>query len=509
MHHFADWCGTARESFTGHWDVGHRLQLVYGDVLKASPELKKFLKIVDTARGYCQGKDGLALQELSVKLKASFLTEKSDQVTRWVRSLLRLIETYFRNLPIIAKFIGQLIENARKDDDITEQKSLQNALDTITDPFFLAFGIGLVQILDSYAKASLDSQKLWNFPGTIALSINNLSNQLINENNSFIWSDTALQIGSIGVPLIYIQQLQTGTYKPQLTTNMKISAAKQINLYQQLDFSDPQEEACDSFTAQDIVEQDIGCETLNQESKIKCEQVLSDLSSQIKTGLDKRIKISHLIMCCVDSFHNTDWYDSDDVNACEHAEERLNAILACPEMSSCTTTSLLSKDILPGYLAFLEFKCNSRFNNMRLEEIYQQFCDVSSKQSDESVLMKPFMRMFEFVNIKSYSEAYCESVGSLMNILVDKGRNLSAGNFSKELIFAFNAPSIHILSEKFIPEVAKTLVDDKQISYFRGCESSTYNSYFNKLKFSNLSSSLGNYRMKVDSNGHLPLKFFN
>ena len=203
MHHFADWCGTARESFTGHWDVGHRLQLVYGDVLKASPELKKFLKIVDTARGYCQGKDGLALQELAVKLKASFLTEKSDQTTRWVRSLLRLIETYFRNLPAIAKFIGQLIENAMKDNDITEQKSLQHALDTITDPFFLAFGIGLVQILDSYAKASLDSQKLWNFPGTIALSINDLSKKL--ENDTFVWSGKALEIGSIGVPLVYIQ----------------------------------------------------------------------------------------------------------------------------------------------------------------------------------------------------------------------------------------------------------------------------------------------------------------
>ena len=285
-----------------------------------------------------------------------------------------------------------------------------------------------------------------------------------------------------------------------------MSAAKQLNLYQQLDY--PEEESCDTFTAQDIEEQQIRCEALNQEDKCKCEQVLHDISLNIKTGLEKRIKISHLVMCSVHAFHNTDWYDSDNVDVCECVEERMNAILACPELS-CNTTSLKSKDILPGYLSFLKFKCNPRLKDMRLEEVYQQFCDVSFEQANESVLMKPFMKMFEFINIKSYSEAYCESVGSLMNILVDKGRNLAAGNFSKELMFAFNAPSIHILSKKFIPEVAKTLVDEKKIIYFRSYDSSTYKSNFNKLKFTCLSSSLGNFRMKVDSNGHLPLSFFN
>jgi hypothetical protein len=41
---------------TGHWDVAHRLQLVYGDVFKENPELKRFLKIVDQAKSYCQGR---------------------------------------------------------------------------------------------------------------------------------------------------------------------------------------------------------------------------------------------------------------------------------------------------------------------------------------------------------------------------------------------------------------------------------------------------------------------
>ena len=53
-----------------------------------------------------------------------------------------------------------------------------------------------------------------------------------------------------------------------------------------------------------------------------------------------------------------------------------------------------------------------------------------------------------------------------MNILVKKGRNLSAAHFSRELIFAFNAPAIHVLSQSVIPEIAKDLVEKEQ-KYFK------------------------------------------
>ena len=77
---------------------------------------------------------------------------------------------------------------------------------------------------------------------------------------------------------------------------------------------------------------------------------------------------------------------------------------------------------------------------LRLEDIYQKFHKaVAVKEENNSFIM-----LFELVNIKSYSEAYCESVGCMMNICVHKGRNLSAGNFSRELIFAFNSPSLRV-----------------------------------------------------------------
>ena len=99
------------------------------------------------------------------------------------------------------------------------------------------------------------------------------------------------------------------------------------------------------------------------------------------------------------------------------------------------------------------------------------------------------MIFFEFINIKSFSEAYCESEGSMMNILVDKGRNLTPSNFSRELILSFNSPPLHILAKTIIPELVKQLLKDKRMEFFRTSELSN----LRRLKFETLSAPIGNY----------------
>ena len=47
MNHFADWCGLPKKEFSGHWDVGHKLQLVYGATLKKNKEVASFLSVSD------------------------------------------------------------------------------------------------------------------------------------------------------------------------------------------------------------------------------------------------------------------------------------------------------------------------------------------------------------------------------------------------------------------------------------------------------------------------------
>ena len=126
----------------------------------------------------CQGKEGLSFQEVASDLRATALTDKSEQTTRWVRSLLRLILAYFRNIPVCARILSEKIDSARQSFNITEQRQLQKKLDSFADPSHLAFGIGLAQILDGYARVSMNAQKLWNFPGTVCLDTQILHDDL-------------------------------------------------------------------------------------------------------------------------------------------------------------------------------------------------------------------------------------------------------------------------------------------------------------------------------------------
>ena len=71
-----------------------------------------------------------------------------------------------------------------------------------------------------------------------------------------------------------------------------------------------------------------------------------------------------------------------------------------------------------------------------------------------------FLEIFEFINIKSHSEAYFESVGSLMNIFVNKQRNLHPVNFSKELQLAFNAPDFHFVKQTVVPYVVEKFTSE-------------------------------------------------
>ena len=69
------------------------------------------------------------------------------------------MDGFYRTLPLVYKTLGQIVEDARAAGDLTEQKIVQQKMDTIADPYYLSFGIGVVQILDGYWKVSLNAKK--------------------------------------------------------------------------------------------------------------------------------------------------------------------------------------------------------------------------------------------------------------------------------------------------------------------------------------------------------------
>ena len=85
-----------------------------------------------------------------------------------------------------------------------------------------------------------------------------------------------------------------------------------------------------------------------------------------------------------------------------------------------------------------------------------------------------------------------------------KRKKPSPINFSKVLCLKFNLPPLHIMKIKFIPEIAKHLVDTEKKEYFTKTAQ-------NKLKFATLSATIGNFRNKEEKAfhySHLPINLF-
>ena len=173
INHFSEWCGLNNHDVTGYWDAGHRLQLVFGDAIKQNKSFQNFNQLMyDVMSKYSSGKNSLIFRETADSLLDATLTNKSKQETRWVRAELRSIQAFLRNVPVFYHVIGKEIQECCEENDLTGQKHAQRHQDDISSAYNLLFAIGLCQVLETYAKASLDSQRMSSFPTTVKANFN-------------------------------------------------------------------------------------------------------------------------------------------------------------------------------------------------------------------------------------------------------------------------------------------------------------------------------------------------
>ena len=157
--------------------------------------------------------------------------------------------------------------------------------------------------------------------------------------------------------------------------------------------------------------------------------------------------------------------------------------------------------VTKGFLLFVEHLIEEKTRNeeVSLEQAYKRFYQKYRGLHDD------FKILFEKIQLKSFSEALCETIGSQMKMALGKDRHLEPENFSKEIVIAVNLPPIHILKQKFIPELVDQLLSEK-IILFNELASGPL-SYVNKLKSKdpNLSSSLYNHRNDEERKCKLPM----
>ena len=101
-----------------------------------------------------------------------------------------------------------------------------------------------------------------------------------------------------------------------------------------------------------------------------------------------------------------------------------------------------------------------------------------------------FRDLFEFVQSKTYSEAICESIGSIMNMATSGGRYLNPQNFNKEIFLRYNLPPLHTLTG-FIEDILQDELANKK-EFIRKADSDPRQA--RKLNFKSMSSSIGNFR---------------
>ena len=499
-HFFAQEVGLQQKDISGQWDVSHNLQLIYNDVILKSLDTKSILKFVfDSMSSYTCGKRATFFQETAQSLHNMVLKNQKSQQTRFVRSVLRAMHAFCLNCPTFHAIAANEMNSCIKNHDNTGAKAAQKICNELTDGTKLASVIGLCQILEVYAEISLTSQYSNIFPTTVWKAIDKGTNKLRQYAETWVWEKNVLRMCGIGIPSELIDNLLEGKYQPHVTdaqikrheawNSVGVKAKSLINLIEEdLDANElndcietPNETTSKLGPGEIIV---IG---FTEEKKVKVESKMRELCCSLIQGLDKRMKKTELQKMTIHFFGTF----SPDLQAIT-SDELQSLIDNIPGPHS---ESYSAVDCLPGYVSWQQFgaKEKERNENLTHEKIWEKYVEKHGDSFPE------FVDLYEDINIRTMSEAMAETVGSIMNAAISRGRNPHPFNLSIEICLRFNLPPLHNMGD-LIEEILAQRLKDKA-EYIRRLESKRPD----KLISSLYSASVHNFRENEEKSSHLPV----
>lgn len=388
----------------------------------------------------------------------------------------------------------------------------------LVDPEILMFGIGLVQILDQYAQASLDAQRLANFPTSVLVSIQRMVSKLEKWSSGWEWEDLDLKIAGIGNPSTHVRNLMNGEFTPQVSRGSRQAAANKINLNMRAELIiDPDNQ--DDFLPNRLTADDIVVSTVPVtgalEIKEEVEKKLEGICLSLVEAFQSRFKTNDLMLAVLAAYElpptlppSLPKTESDNWMK-KKSESNVMSILEAlrgqrKEIFVDSSNVLIHENtrFLQFWTEHVEINKNNSTADNSLENIYKLFCQKPTSSTPEAILFRDF---FEHLQIRGYSEAIAETVGSVMNMVHSGCRNLHPMNFEKEVRLRFNLPPLHILLEKFVPELVEEQVAEKGQTFFRSGDSNPKIGRYLKYK---TSSAVGNHRVEKCKKAQLPLSFF-
>ena len=329
----------------------------------------------------------------------------------------------------------------------------------------------------------------------------------------------------VGSPAQHHDNLKNGIFKPAVSVKAKKRRASKINtLIKYRNEVELEEDQEDLVTPEDIIVAEIPVTGFEVYKQVRAEAKLQDMCLEFCDAFDKRVKPSELMKKAVEIFNKDEglWFElrseagPEDMNEEEkrveeekqeenqnQAQRRMKSLLEAWDQPVASSYDL--EAVTEGFLLFMHFKkkCYRRQSAgpVVLEDLYKSF----EERTRDMDICESFKDMFERIQIKTFSEAVCETIGSVMSIAKGKGRNCDPVKFSEEVTLSYNLPPLHILAQSFIPEIVSVLSATKD--YFRkGNERSA--SIINRLVSSSLSASIFNFRKGEEERSKLPSDIF-
>ena len=206
-------------SITGTWDFAHNLQIIWKNTLAQHQTVEEIINLVfQTMDNFRTGKASSVFRERASQLGHLVLSNKKRQTTRFVRSLVRGLQAWFRNLPtLVCLMVEEYNEKAIQNKN-TDAREVLRLLSKMRDPRNLLLAVGLAQLLELYVEASLQAQHSTRFPTQAWSIVIEMREKVAILSNNWSWGKDNLVYSGLEIPVQVMERLlETGVYKPMVS----------------------------------------------------------------------------------------------------------------------------------------------------------------------------------------------------------------------------------------------------------------------------------------------------
>jgi hypothetical protein len=211
--------GLEEDSLTGTWDYSHSLQIVWKNALGLHPVVEELISFLFSVMDdYRMGQASTIFRARAADLGHLVLTNKKKQTTRFVRSLVRGMQAFLRNLPTLIIIMAEKYEAATKEGRNTEAREVLKTLAKLRDSRNLLLVVGLAQLLELYTVASLQSQHSRRFPTQAWAVISEMRDKVARLGDKWVWGEEDLRYAGIEAPAVVVKRLkEEGKYRPKVS----------------------------------------------------------------------------------------------------------------------------------------------------------------------------------------------------------------------------------------------------------------------------------------------------